>query len=109
MKKLLAILMILVMCVSLVACGGADKQPAIDSYNQLATIYNTFVDISNQDLSGWTDEDIEFFNGCADVITDYGTKLETEDNFTQEEVDEMVEMFDEFRGIIEEYLEEYEK
>ena len=104
MKKIAALLLALVLCLSLVACGGPDKQPAIDAYNELANNYNTFVDIANEDLDAWTEEDIEFMNGCADVITQYGEALESDTEFTQEQIDEMVAMFEEFNGIIEEYI-----
>ena len=104
MKKLISLLLVLVLCLSLVACGGPDKQPAVDAYNQLATNYNKFVDIANEDLDSWTQEDIEFMNSCADVITQYGKKLEGDTEFTQEEIDEMVETFNEFNKAIKEYL-----
>ncbi len=57
MKKLLTILLAAVLCLSLAACGGSgpDKQPAIDAYNKLAENYNKFVEISNEDLSGWSE------------------------------------------------------
>ena len=110
MKKFTALKLTLVLCFSMVACGrsGPDKQPAIDSYNTLAENYNAFVDIANKDLSAWGEEDIEFMNNCADVINEYGTKLDSDEELTQEEIDEMVDMFDEFNGIIEEYLQEAE-
>ena len=110
MKKFTALLLTLVLCLSMVACGssGPDKQPAIDSCNTLAENYNAFVDIANKDLSAWGEEDIEFMNNCADVINEYGTKLDSDEELTQEEIDEMVDMFDEFNGIIEEYLQEAE-
>ncbi len=110
MKKFTALLLTLVLCLSMVACGssGPYKQPAIDSYNTLAENYNAFVDIANEDLSAWDEEDIEFMNNCAEVINEYGTKLDSDEELTQEEIDEMVDMFDEFNGIIEEYLQEAE-
>ena len=97
MKKLLTILLATVLCLSLAACGGSgpDKQPAIDAYNELAENYNKFVEISNEDLSG----------SIADAITQYGEQLESDDELTQEQLDEMVEACNEFNGIIEEYLE----
>ena len=104
MRKLTALLLALVMGLSLVACGGPDKQPAIDAYNELVENYNNFVDLANENLDSFSEEDIEFFNGCADVITEYGEKLDSGAEFTQEEIDEMVEMFEEFNGIIEEGL-----
>ena len=46
--------------------------------------------------------------GCADLLNEYADKLESDTEFTQEEIDEMVEMFNEFNGVIEEFLAEYE-
>lgn len=110
MKKLTSLLLALVMCLSLVACSsGPDKQPAIDSYNQLSETYNKFVDMANEDIDSWAAEDIEFFNSCADALNEYAEKLESDTEFTQEEIDEMVEMFDEFNGIIEEALADYQE
>ena len=110
MKKLFSLLLALILCFSLVACGdtGPDKQPAIDSYNVMVENYNAFVDVANQHLDEFSEEDIEFFNGCADVITEYGEKLESDAELTQEELDEMVEMFDEFNAIIVEGMTAFE-
>jgi hypothetical protein len=104
MKKIAALLLALVMCLSLVACGGPDKQPAVDAYNKLAQNYNTFVEQENENLDSWAEEDIEYMNQVADVITQYGEKLESDAEFAQEEIDEMVEMFNEFNATIEAYL-----
>ena len=106
MKKLHTILLATVLCLSLVGCGGSgpDKQPAIDAYNELTENYNKFVEITNEDLSGWSEEDIDYMNSIADAITQYGEQLESDSELTQEQLDEMVEACNEFNGIIEEYL-----
>ena len=104
MKRVIALLLALVLSLSLVACGGPDKQPAVDAYNKLAQNYNTFVEKENENLDSWAEEDIEYMNQVADVITQYGEKLESDTEFTQEQIDEMVEMFNEFNAVIEEYL-----
>lgn len=110
MKKLITFVLVLVMCLSLVACGGGvDTQPAIDSYNELTENYNKFVELGNAHLDEIAEEDVEFFNEIAAAIDEYGTKLESDTEFTQEEVDEMVEMFDELNGIIVETLEAWEE
>ena len=106
MKKLLTILLAAVLCLSLAACGGSgpDKQPAIDAYTELAVNDNEFVEISNEDLSGWSEEDIDYMNSIADAITQYGEQLESNDELTQEQLDKMTEACNEFNGVIEEYL-----
>ncbi len=108
MKKLSALLVVLALCFSLVACGAPDVQPAIDAYNTLAANYNEFVDVANEDLSGWATEDIEYFNSIAAVITEYGEKLQSDTAFTQEEIDEMVAKFNECNAAVEEVLALYE-
>lgn len=109
MKKFRMILVVMVMCLNLVACGSPDTQPAIDAYTELTETYNKFVDYANADLDSYSQEDIDTLNGCAAVIDDYGEKLSKNTELTQEEIDEMVDMFDEFNEIIKEFLAEYEK
>lgn len=109
MKKLTALLLALVMGLSLVACGGVDTQPAINAYNELSKNYNEFVALGNENLDAISAEDIEFFNNVAATIEEYGAKLESGAELTQEEVDEMVEMFEELNGVIEESLDAWEE
>jgi len=111
MKKLLVLLLTLVLCLSLAACGGdttdtatVDTQPAIDAYNELADNYNAFVDQENENLDAWEQEDIDYMNDIADVINQYSEDLSSDKEYTQEEVDEMVDMFTEFNAVIEEYM-----
>lgn len=109
MKKLRTILVVMAMSLHLVACGGPDTQPAIDAHTELTENYNKFVDYANADLESYSQDDIDLLNSCAAVIDDYGEKLSKNTEFTQEEIDEMVDMFDEFNGIIKEFLADYEK
>ena len=106
MKKLLSILLAAMMCLSLAACGSSapDKQPAIDAYNELAKNYNEFVDTTNADLSGWSEEDIDYMNSIADVITECGKKLESDEELTQEQIDEIISECNEFNDVIVEYM-----
>ena len=92
MKKLVSAFLALIMCLSLAACGGPDKQPAVDAYNQVSETYNEFVDIANESIEELTDEEIEFFNGCADVLNEYADALEKRNDFTQEEIDNLIQV-----------------
>ena len=38
MKKFVGILMVMLLSVTLVACGGVDKQPAIDAFNNATNL-----------------------------------------------------------------------
>lgn len=40
MKKIISCLVVLTMCISLAACGGTDKQAAIDAFNKASTSFN---------------------------------------------------------------------
>lgn len=53
MKKLMAMLAAMLLCVSLVACGGVDTRPAIDAYNELCDNYNKIVDMVNEDIDSY--------------------------------------------------------
>lgn len=107
MKKIITLLVTVVMCITLAACsGGVDKQPAIDSFNELCDNYNRFVELGNAEIDSISEEDIDFFNNFVEELDAYGEQLESDTEFTQEEIDEMVEMFDEYNDIIVEALEE---
>ena len=106
MKKLFALVLALVLCLPLVACGSStpDVQPALDAYNELAANYNKFVDLANEDIEALDPEDVETLNACAAIITEYSVKLTSDTEFTQEEIDEMVEKFTSFNETIEDWI-----
>ena len=108
MKKLIALLLALVMCLPLAACGGVDVQPAIDAYNQCSETYNKFAEVGNEHLEDFTDAEIDELNACADALNEYAEILESDTEFTQEEVDEMVALFNELTVALEEYIALYE-
>ena len=109
-KKLIALFMVLMMCLSLAACGSdaPDVQPAIDSYNRVSDSFNRFAALVNENIDVFPAEDIEMYNGIADLLNEYADKLENGTEFTQEEIDEMIEMFDELDVALKEILAEYE-
>lgn len=67
MKKLMVLIMTIMMGMSLVACGGADKQPAIDAFNNTSTSFNEVANIINENPQAY-DQDL------VDTMIDwYGT------------------------------------
>lgn len=67
MKKLMVLIMTMMMGMSLVACGGADKQPAIDAFNKTSTSFNEVANIINENPQAY-DQDL------VDTMIDwYGT------------------------------------
>lgn len=95
MKKLFALIIAMVMCVSLVACGGVDKQPAIDAFNNATDIYDKLVDEMNKDLSVYPPELIDVMNDMAEALNENKTILEGDTELTEENVAEMVSAFGE--------------
>ncbi|MBP1578410.1 MAG: hypothetical protein J6C75_08000 [Oscillospiraceae bacterium] len=95
MKKLFALIIAMVMCVSLVACGGVDKQPAIDAFNNATDIYDKLVDEMNKDLSVYPPELIDVMNDMAEALKENKTILEGDTELTEENVAEMVSAFGE--------------
>lgn len=95
MKKLSALLMALVMCVSLVACGGADPQPAIDSFNSASDAYDTLIDKINANIEAYPQDLLDAISEMGSTLTEYKDMLESDQEYTEEEVTGMVEVFTE--------------
>ena len=95
MKKLFAILLAMVMCVSLVACGGVDKQPAIDAFNNATDIYDKLVDEMNTNLDAYPPELIDVMNEMTEALKENKAILESDTELTEENVAEMVAAFGE--------------
>ena len=63
----MVLIMTMMMGMSLVACGGADKQPAIDAFNKTSTSFNEVANIINENPQAY-DQDL------VDTMIDwYGT------------------------------------
>ena len=93
MKKLFPLLLVLVMCVSLVACGGPDKQPAIDEFNEASTAFDALVAIINKDIESYPDEVIEVMVEMSEVLTLHKETLESDEEITEEQLNEMIEWY----------------
>lgn len=93
MKKLFSLLLVLVMCVSLVACGGPDKQPAIDEFNEASTAFDALVAIINKDIESYPDEVIEVMVEMSEVLTLHKETLESDEEITEEQLNEMIEWY----------------
>ena len=100
MKKLITLLMTLVMCVSLVACGGADRQPAIDAFNKASTAFNEVAAVINEDLASYDQEVIDTMNEMADVLTQHKELLEGDEEIEEEKLNEMIEWY----GTVEDWV-----
>lgn len=95
MKKLYAILMVMVLCVSLVACGGVDKQPAIDAFNNATTVYDKLVNEINADITAYPQELIDVMMEMSEALLENKAIMESDQELTEEQVAAMVKAFGE--------------
>lgn len=93
MKKMCAFLMAMVMSLSLVACGGVDIQPAIDAFNNASTAYDAVSNKVNAEIGAYPEEFIDTMNELADTMLEYKAVLESGEELTEEQVNEMITVF----------------
>lgn len=89
MKKWIAFLLTAVLCVALVACGGPDKQPAIDAHNKAGEAVNALADIINADPETYADW-IPEMNELVEQLNQCGEYLSKTENAEQDALDEWV-------------------
>lgn len=98
MKKVFNAVIGVILCLSLVvglvACGGADKQPLIDSYNRAADAFNELADLVNENSENIDDDNIAMFNEMADLLDQYKELAESDDELSQEQIDNMINWLD---------------
>lgn len=92
MKKLSALLMALVMCVSLVACGGVDPQPAIDAFNSASDAYDNLVDKMNENIEAYPQDVIDVMNQMGEALLTHKETLESGEALTEEYVAELIQV-----------------
>lgn len=89
MNKLVSLMLALAMCVSMAACGGPNKQPAVDAFNKAKDVFNEVSAIMNQDPEAYGD----FFDdmiGYAEVLNEISAQLNSND-LDQETLDNLTE------------------
>ena len=90
MKKFIALVLTVIMCLSLVACGGPDRQPAIDAFNKAKDAFNEVAVMINADIESYADEVVDTMSEMAGVLEQHKELLEGEGELTQETLDEMI-------------------
>ena len=91
MKKLVALLLAVMMCFALVACGGGvDRQPAIDAFNEASTAFDEVAAEINANPDAYAQDVFDTMNEMADVMTQHKALLEGEEEISQEKLDEMI-------------------
>lgn len=101
MKRLIALLLVLVMGMTLVACGGEeekkgpDKQPCIDKFNETSNNFNAVAATINENIDMFDEEVITTMTDMANLLNEYKTLLSGDDEIAQEDLDAMIEWFGE--------------
>lgn len=95
MKKLIALALALVMCLALVACGGTDKQPAIDKFNETSIAFNAVAAEINANIELFDEEVITTMTDMANLLNEYNALLSGDQEIAQEDLDAMIEWFGE--------------
>ncbi len=89
MKKLISLLLVMAMCSSLAACGGPDKQPAIDAHNKAGEAVNELTEIINADPETYADY-LSEMQTLVDTLNQCGEVLESDQEVDQDALDEWV-------------------
>lgn len=93
MKKLLTFALAMVMCVALAACGGPDKQPAIDAFEKTSASFNEVAAVINADPDSYPDELITIMIDMANALNEHKQLLASDTELTEEKLNEMIEMY----------------
>ena len=94
MKKLMVLIMTMMMGMSLVACGGADKQPAIDAFNKTSTSFN------NENPQAYDQDLVDTMVDMAGVLNEHKQILESDDDVEEEKLQEMIDWY----GTVDEWV-----
>lgn len=91
MKKLVPLFLAVVLCLTLAACGGVDKQPAVDAHNAAGAAINELSAVLNADPATYAQQ-IEQMNAIVSQLNEIGEQLgDSSVELTQEQVDAYVE------------------
>ena len=94
MKKLFSMILAMVMCVSLTACGGGvDKQPAIDAFNSANTAFTELANKVNADIEAYPDDLIDVMTDMSGMLSEYKALLEGDQELTEENITEIIGVF----------------
>ncbi len=108
MKKLTSLLLVLAMCLSLVACGGPDKQPAIDAFNSTSKAFNAVAKVINDDLDAYPEELVDGMIDMSNLLGEYQELLSSDKEIAEEDLNAMIEWFGDVDAWVADVKEEFE-
>lgn len=100
MKKFFASMIAMALSLCLVACGGGgpDKQPAIDAFNTANTAFTEVANTINANIDAVPEDLVDVMIDMSGVLSEYKEILESDDEVSQEHLDEMIAWFDELNA-----------
>lgn len=90
----------MMMGMSLVACGGADKQPEIDAFNKTSTSFNEVANIINENPQAYDQDLVDTMVDMAGVLNEHKQILESDDDVEEEKLQEMIDWY----GTVDEWV-----
>ena len=91
MKKILALMLVLVIGMSLVACGGPDKGPAINKFNETSTAFNAVCERIEENIDMFDESNIATMEEMTALLNQYDELLGGNTEISQEQLDEIVQ------------------
>ena len=100
MKKITSLLLTLIMCMSLVACGGPDRQPAMDAFNKTSNAFNEVAVAINENPDAYDQEVIDAMIEMANLLNQHKELLESDTEIDEEQLNEMIAWY----GTVDEWV-----
>lgn len=107
MKKLISLLLVLVLSVSLVACGAPDRQPAIDAFNAANSIFAEVANVINGNPDAFDEAVFDSMMELGKTIAEHKALLEGDTDLSQEQLDEMIAWYATVKAAMEAVKSEY--
>ena len=92
--RIAALLLLLSLLLSLTACGeNAKRQEAVDAYSKAADAYNVMADKMNNYADVIDEDNLADCQSLGDMLQRYRDILNTRDDLTDDQYDEMISWF----------------
>ena len=98
MKKLTTFLLAMAVSISLVACGGADKKPAIEAFNKASAAFNEVAAVINQNPEAYDEEVVDTMIEVANALNEHQKLLKGDTDIEEEKLNEMIEWYKSIEG-----------
>ncbi len=91
MKRVVTVIMAMMICLAMTACGGVDTQPLVDKFNETSTAFDELGTEVNANLDTYPQEFIDVMNVMADALLQVKDLLESDTAIEQEDYDALMQ------------------